>query len=83
MNRQIDWSDRAKKDAMRLDRKMRERIVDALDALAESAQGDVKQLRGKVPEWRLRVGDWRIRFSYGQDAIEVLRVLPRGKAYRR
>ena len=36
------------------------------------------------PQWRLRVGDWRVRFSRdpGSRTILVLRVLPRGRAYR-
>jgi mRNA-degrading endonuclease RelE of RelBE toxin-antitoxin system len=36
-------------------------------------------------EWRLRVGDWRVRFTFDdeQRVIVVLRVLPRGRAYRR
>jgi mRNA-degrading endonuclease RelE of RelBE toxin-antitoxin system len=35
-------------------------------------------------EWRLRVGDWRVRFDRDDEAqaIVVLRVLPRGRAYR-
>ena len=52
--------------------------------LAETGHGDVKQLTGKGEELRLRVGNWRVRFllHYGTDTIVVLRVLPRGKAYR-
>jgi mRNA-degrading endonuclease RelE of RelBE toxin-antitoxin system len=32
----------------------------------------------------LRVGDWRVRFGYdfAERTILVLRVLPRGRAYR-
>ena len=39
----------------------------------------------RPPEWRLRVGDLRVRFAYvdEEEAIVVLRVLPRGKAYDR
>ncbi len=35
-------------------------------------------------EWRLRVGDWRVRFTREQASrtVYVLRVLPRGRAYR-
>jgi mRNA interferase RelE/StbE len=37
-----------------------------------------------LEEWRLRVGDWRVRFDRDDEArvIVVLRVLPRGRAYR-
>jgi mRNA-degrading endonuclease RelE of RelBE toxin-antitoxin system len=42
------------------------------------------QRRVVEDEWRLRVGDWRVRFTRERDTgvIQVLRVLPRGRAYR-
>jgi mRNA interferase RelE/StbE len=80
----LDWTERASKEAERLDRTVRLRVLAALDRLAESNQGDIKQLRGSRGEWRLRVGDWRVRFEYDREAnaIRVLRVLPRVRAYR-
>jgi mRNA-degrading endonuclease RelE of RelBE toxin-antitoxin system len=44
----------------------------------------VIKLHGIGEEWRLRVGDWRDRFQYDTETmtIVVLRVLPRGRAYR-
>jgi len=80
----IDWTERALKDAERLDIKARERVILALDRLAETGVGNVKRLRGTDREWRLRVGQWRVRFTYrsAHSAIEVLRVLPRDQAYR-
>jgi mRNA-degrading endonuclease RelE of RelBE toxin-antitoxin system len=43
----------------------------------------VTRLRGSN-ELRLRVGDWRVRFQvqHREQTIEVLRILPRGRAYR-
>jgi mRNA interferase RelE/StbE len=51
--------------------------------LEEPASPDVRRLQGKE-EWRLRVGDWRVRFTRrpADKLIVVLRVLPRGRAYR-
>jgi mRNA-degrading endonuclease RelE of RelBE toxin-antitoxin system len=43
------------------------------------------RLHGVVPlEWRLRTGSYRIRFhlDFPTGTLEVLRVLPRDKAYR-
>lgn len=63
----------------------RRRIFAALDRLAEGmVGGDVRKLQGVDDEWRLRVGDWRVRFRYDTPAriLVVLRVLPRGRAYR-
>jgi mRNA interferase RelE/StbE len=81
----IEWTERARRDLRRLDRQMAERALTAVERLAATEQGDVTRLQGvEPPEWRLRVGDWRIRFQYDyqRHSIEVLRVLPRGRAYR-
>jgi mRNA interferase RelE/StbE len=61
------------------------RIIEALDRLvAEPPQGDIVKLTGIDEEWRLRVGDWRVRFTRDDHGIvQVLRVLPRGRAYDR
>jgi mRNA interferase RelE/StbE len=81
----LAWTERALKDAERLDRTVRERVVAALEKLAETGQGDIRRLGGGDPEWRLRVGDWRVRFvfDYAGKIIQVLRVLPRSSAYRK
>jgi len=40
--------------------------------------------QGVLRQWRLRVGDWRVLFTLDDAArtMIVLRVLPRGGAYR-
>lgn len=85
MTWRLEWHERALQDVERLDRRTRERIVGALERLAEAGYGDVLPLRGREREWRLRVGQWRILFTrdYAGGSIVVLRVLPRGRAYRR
>jgi mRNA interferase RelE/StbE len=78
------FSARAGRDFKRLDQQIRRRIVVALDRLtADPPSGDVVKLVGS-DEWRLRVGDWRVRFTRTEETgvIYVLRVLPRGRAYR-
>ena len=75
-------------DLRRVDTKSRERIFAALDRLVadpRGAGGDVRKLRGPEDEWRLRIGDWRIRFEWDEpnQTVWVLRVLLRGRAYRR
>ncbi len=44
----------------------------------------MRKLKGTDNEWRLRVGDWRVRFRRDTERklISVIRVLPRGRAYR-
>jgi mRNA-degrading endonuclease RelE of RelBE toxin-antitoxin system len=67
----------------RLDRSLRERIHSAVNRYASEGYGDVKRLKGS-DEYRLRVGDWRVRFALdvGERKMSILRVLPRGGAYR-
>ena len=81
----LEWTSRALKDVRKLDASLRSRIVVALERYARSGEGDIVQLSGIVPpEHRLRVGDWRIRFQRDptRTVLLILRVLPRGKAYR-
>jgi mRNA-degrading endonuclease RelE of RelBE toxin-antitoxin system len=55
-----------------------------LERFAESGHGDVRKLKGAEDRWRLRVGAWRVIFTVAREghALLILRVLPRGKAYR-
>ena len=85
MKWRIAWTERALKDANRLDPEIRSRIAAALDRYAEEERGDVLRLSAvDPPEWRLRVGAWRVRFHRDAKAgiLYILRVLPRDKAYR-
>jgi mRNA interferase RelE/StbE len=84
MSRGLEWTPAAERDLRRLDAQVRERIRRTVYRFVETGYGDVQRLRGTVNEWRLRVGDWRVRFTEDQagQAIIVLRVLPRGGAYR-
>ena len=63
---------------------MTARLIQALERFAASGHGDVKHLKGRTDELRLRVGAWRIRFTLADDGqtVNVLRILPRGRAYR-
>jgi mRNA interferase RelE/StbE len=73
----------ARRDLRRLDPPMNRRILDALDRFVlDPFAADIRRLN--PVEWRLRVGDWRVRFSFDDEhrVIVVLRVLPRGRAYR-
>lgn len=84
MKRDVILTGPARRDLRRLDRSVADRVVQAIIRLAETRQGDVRQLRGEEDELRLRVGAWRVRFRLINDGrtIEVLRILPRGRAYR-
>lgn len=80
---QVEWTERALKDAARLDQSQRERILQAIERLSATGHGDVKRVRGTEREWRLRVGDWRVRLEHRPGGtLVILRVLPRGAAYK-
>ena len=73
----------ARRDLRRLDPPVRRRVVQGLDRfVADPYAADIRKLN--TIEWRLRIGDWRVRFAFDdeQRLIVVLRVLPRGSAYR-
>ena len=82
--KEIVWASRAARDLDRIDGVARRRIIAAIESMAESGRGDIRRFADvQPPEYRLRVGDWRIRFALDEtDAIVILRVLPRDKAYR-
>ncbi len=84
MTWEVEWTPRAQRDLRRLDRTVAQRVVRAVGRLAAGRPSDVTRLEAAEPVWRLRVGDWRVRFTfdYAGRTITVLRVLPRGRAYR-
>ena len=85
MSTRLVWTEHSPDDLRNIDAQTRNRIVTAVERLAATGHGDVRRLEGAIREWRLRVGDWRVRFSHepDQSTLTVLRVLPRGRAYRR
>lgn len=84
MSRRIELSNRAVADLDDLGRRVRERVIVALERFAESREGDVIKLHGRGNEWRLRVGDWRVVLEIDNEAsiVYVIRVLHRREAYR-
>jgi mRNA interferase RelE/StbE len=78
------FAPRARRDFRRLDPPVQRRVADALDRLlGVPPVGDVARLAASRDEWRLRVGDWRVRFTHDEAGhVYVLRILPRGRAYR-
>ncbi len=81
----VSFAKRADKDMERLDPPVRQRVSDGIEGLTDDdASSDVRKLKGS-DELRLRVSDWRVRFrrDAAKREIVVLRVLPRGRAYKR
>jgi mRNA interferase RelE/StbE len=80
----IEFTPPGRRDLKRLDPPIQRRVLAALRALvADPPVGQLVKLQG-TDEHRLRVGDWRVRVRLDPDerTVYVLRVLPRGRAYR-
>lgn len=78
------WARPAQQDLRRISGESAQRVLDAVERLAATGQGDVKPLQGRDRQWRLRVGDLRVVFTYEDESnvVPIVRVLPRGRAYR-
>jgi mRNA-degrading endonuclease RelE of RelBE toxin-antitoxin system len=83
MKRQVRWTNRALRILRRLDRPTRHRVLDAVDRLATTGEGDLKRLKGERQGiLRLRVGGWRVLLIDANHAELVIRsIVPRGDAY--
>jgi mRNA-degrading endonuclease RelE of RelBE toxin-antitoxin system len=80
----IEVTPRARRDVRNLDPPISRRVREALEQLVENpAAAGLVRLQGS-DELRLRIGDWRVRLRLdtATRTIVVLRVLPRGRAYR-
>lgn len=85
MSRRVEWSKQTLKAVSRLDPPTQNRILAAVEDLAQKNQGDIRRLEGAKEEiFRMRVGGWRVVFAYlGDTNILVLRIRPRGDVYKR
>ena len=82
----LTFKRQALKTLVRLPRREGERLLEQVRKLAEDPgrpDVDVKPLRGR-PGYRLRVGGVRVVFERDDEQrhIAVLRIVPRGQAYR-
>ena len=84
MSWELEWTARAIRDLQQLDRQVAHRVREAVRRFAATELGDVKRLQARDREWRLRVGAVRVLFVYdhARNTLSVVRVLPRGRAYR-
>ena len=81
--KKISWSEEARADIRRIDRKIAMRIFTTIQRFAETGEGNVKQLKGRSGNLRLRVGDYRVRFTdEADDTIRIHAVRHRREAYR-
>lgn len=59
------------------------RLLTAIEKLShEPPEGDIKKLAGQDRVWRLRVGGYRILYIPEILCIRVVKIAPRGQAYK-
>lgn len=82
---QLRWKRSARKDLRALGRPTAERIRRAIEQklLDDPRRGEPLRRPGR-PMWRFRVGDYRVPYVFNDTEVWVLvvRVAPRGRAYR-
>lgn len=69
----VEITGRAERDLRRLDRAVKNRIVESILVLASNPRppGCLK-VRGEESLWRIRVGDWRIGYEIDDQKQEVV-----------
>jgi len=73
----------AVEDLRRLSARDRSTIRDALERLlryepGKESRSSIQRLRGiSRPQYRLRVGDFRVFYDVGEDAVEILAIVPK------
>ncbi len=65
--KRIVWTEAARADVRRLDKRTAMRVLSALHRFAESGEGNVKALQGR-DELRLRISDYRLFFVANPEA---------------
>ena len=81
---QILLSPRAQKSIRNLDKSQRERVIAAINLLAQNPfpKGKkVKKLVGVTGGWRLRVGNLRVLYIIEEKTIKIYTVEKRGDVY--
>jgi mRNA interferase RelE/StbE len=75
----------AEKDLARLSSEMHDRVIVAIQALAENPRPPgCRKLTGSKNDWRIRVGDYRVIYEIADEIriVRVNRVRHRREVYR-
>lgn len=78
---EIEWKDGARKQLLKLDPLIAQRIFNKVDELKENPfSKDVSRLKGRT-EFKLRIGDYRVLFFIEGNKLCVLRLGHRKNIY--
>ena len=81
---EITYRPKANRTLRRLDKKTANRIMGAINKLAENPARtdlDIRPLKGRAG-YRLRVGDWRVIYTADGNIIAILHIGSRGDVYK-
>ncbi|WP_281886561.1 type II toxin-antitoxin system RelE/ParE family toxin [Paenibacillus sp. YYML68] len=87
MTYSIEIDKSALKYLQKLDKKMRTRIIQHLQILAEDPfhpELDIKRMQGTFQDFRLRVGSYRVVYTVEEEilVIHVIKIGSRGDVYK-
>lgn len=74
----IQYTRQSVKQIKNLDSNTKARVKHGIEKLPF---GDIKKLKGYTNTYRLRIGNYRVIYTYENDSIIIIAVLPRGNAY--
>ncbi len=60
------------------------KLIEAISRYAENCNSavDVKAMQGEDSASRIRVRDWRLIFTIAGETLTIVKIAPRGAAYR-
>ncbi len=73
---QIRWTERAKRQILKIDRHYAQTIYDKISELVAfpDIHADIKKLAGQSKQYRLRVGDYRIIFDWEDGSPKIIEI---------
>lgn len=84
MKYRIELKPKVVKDIRTIPKSDATRMANALEALYDNLQGDVKKLTNFSPEYRLRIGNYRALFEVEKpDLVVIYRIKHRKEIYKR
>ena len=69
----VEITSRAERELRRMDRQVKNRLTQAIMALADEPRpAGCLRVRSEPGVWRIRVGDWRVGYRVDDEAQEVV-----------
>lgn len=86
MTYRVEYTSAAARQVKKLPRPARDRVLDAVDDLADDARPHgAKKLVGEQTAWRIRIGNYRVIYDIFDDelTVTVVRAAHRREVYNR